>query len=585
MLRRRLRSLRFRTKLLLAMMLVVVAVSWAGLYWTEKSVASDFRAELDREFQSGIAALHQAQQIRRAAIMERCRVLVKRARIHAALEDDALDLLYPSARDELRDILEPPGSEPSAAGYTRGLRARFYRFLDRHGRLIRPPDDAGIGHLAGDEEAQLSLAQPPATEQVGYIQRLAGDARWIEEVVAMPVVSTQTGEIIAALVLGFRPLDLSAGQDQPGLKTGFWVRGEVYLEGISEAGRTRLKKSLSLENEGAGVRVELDGTAYLLFHQKLNPGSLFPTATELCLYPMATLEQKQSRWRWRIVCAGGGILLLGYAASRFIAARFSRPVEQLAHDSEANAALRRAAEAALATTNRELERSMRFSADASHQLKTPVTVLRAGLEELLSQPQLTADQAEELSALVHQTHRLSLVIEDLLLLSRIEAGHLQIQFAPTDLSLLVAAWLDDLSVLPDPLGLTVDTDVPPETWILGERRYVTMILQNLFENARKYNQEHGRIRVVAEHRAAEVILRIGNTGTCVSEPAQEHIFERFHRGAVGENVPGHGLGLNLSRELARLHGGDVRLVRSCDNWTEFEVRFRASSGVPSRARA
>jgi signal transduction histidine kinase len=56
--------------------------------------------------------------------------------------------------------------------------------------------------------------------------------------------------------------------------------------------------------------------------------------------------------------------------------------------------------------------------------------------------------------------------------------------------------------------------------------------------------------------------------------AQTHIFERFHRGSAGENVPGHGLGLNLARELARLHGGEVRLTCSDETWTEFEVRFQ-----------
>ena len=75
----------------------------------------------------------------------------------------------------------------------------------------------------------------------------------------------------------------------------------------------------------------------------------------------------------------------------------------------------------------------------------------------------------------------------------------------------------------------------------------------------------------------------GDAGERLAIPAEagEHIFERFHRGAVGENVPGHGIGLNLARELARLHGGDVRLVRSGPDRTDFELRLRrAPAGEP-----
>jgi signal transduction histidine kinase len=71
-----------------------------------------------------------------------------------------------------------------------------------------------------------------------------------------------------------------------------------------------------------------------------------------------------------------------------------------------------------------------------------------------------------------------------------------------------------------------------------------------------------------------VALAVGNTGPAIPAPAQAHIFERFHRGAAGENVPGYGLGLNLAHELARLHGGDLRLVRSDAGWTEFVVRLQ-----------
>ena len=97
------------------------------------------------------------------------------------------------------------------------------------------------------------------------------------------------------------------------------------------------------------------------------------------------------------------------------------------------------AEAALETTSRELQRSARFSADASHQLKTPVTVLRSGLEELLAGRDLSPEAREEVSRLVHQTFRLASMIEDLLLLSRMDAGRLKIQFSRLDLSLLLGS--------------------------------------------------------------------------------------------------------------------------------------------------
>ena len=274
----------------------------------------------------------------------------------------------------------------------------------------------------------------------------------------------------------------------------------------------------------------------------------------------------------------GGLLLLGaLGASHVLASRLSMPVEKLAVDSEANRALRIRAEVALELTGQELQRSARFSADASHQLKTPVTVLRAGLEELLTGENLAPETREEIAGLVHQTFRLTSIIEDLLLLSRLDAGRLQLSLSPVNLTLLVEAWLDDLGTLADGLDLAIETDLAPNLMIAGEKRYTTLIIQNLLENARKYNRPGGRIRVSAGTEDGAIVLTIGNTGRPIPPAAQEHIFERFHRGTVGENVPGHGLGLNLARELARIHGGDLRLIRSDDAWTEFAVRFRPAT--------
>jgi signal transduction histidine kinase len=277
------------------------------------------------------------------------------------------------------------------------------------------------------------------------------------------------------------------------------------------------------------------------------------------------------------------LLLGGFVASHFVAARLAVPVEKLALDSEENRAQRKRAEAALASTSEKLKRSTRYSADASHQLKSPVTLLRAGLEGLLGREDFKPEIYEELSALLHQTHRLTGVIDDLLLLARMDAGHLEIESGPVNLSQLIEEWLDDLGALPDSPDVKIERDIPADLYIAGEKRYTSLIVQNLLENARRYNRPGGLIRVTAHRERGEVVLAIGNTGRSIPRDAQEHIFERFHHGSTGSDVSSHGLGLNLARNLARLHGGDLRLVGSEKDWTEFEARFRIAAQTPAGA--
>ena len=150
------------------------------------------------------------------------------------------------------------------------------------------------------------------------------------------------------------------------------------------------------------------------------------------------------------------------------------------------------------------------------------------------------------------------------------------QLHAVDLSHLVAEWMDDLAALPEGGELQVEVNLPNELKVVGEKKYTALVVENLLDNARKYNQPGGRIRVGARAENGAVELQIANTGRGIPRVAQPFIFERFQRADSGVDVSGHGLGLNLARDLLHLHGGELRLVRSDAAWTEFAATFPAA---------
>ena len=222
---------------------------------------------------------------------------------------------------------------------------------------------------------------------------------------------------------------------------------------------------------------------------------------------------------------------------------------------------------------RSFEQSARFSADASHHLKTPIAVLRAGVEEILADVNCSESTQARAEGLLHRIHHLSSVVDNLLLLSRADAGRLELSKAEFDLGEVLEGVLDDALTLAEPFNLKVEADVPKHLLLTADRTFIAMIAQNLIENAVKYNTPGGRIRVEVRTDNGAVEMTIGNTGEGIPKDRTGQLFERFYRVRGDERVPGHGLGLSTARELARAHGGDVELVRSDGSWTEMRVRL------------
>jgi signal transduction histidine kinase len=229
---------------------------------------------------------------------------------------------------------------------------------------------------------------------------------------------------------------------------------------------------------------------------------------------------------------------------------------------------------------RSFEQSVRFSAEASHHLKTPISVLRAGIEEILTDPDTPAKQQTRADALLHQVHQLTSIAENLLLLARADAGRLELHREQWDLSEVLRGMCEDATAMAEGEGLEVEAKLPPELPVVADRRAISLIVQNLLENAIKYNLPEGCICIYASARNGEAEVTVKNNGEPIPPERAPHIFERFYRARADARISGQGLGLSIAAELAKAHGGRLELVRSDREWTEFRLtlpRVRAEA--------
>ena len=570
----------FRIRILARIMIVVGSLTLLGVFVAQRHLSDIANRELEESIEAQIRVSEVTRKVRQAVLSEICDNLARQPRIIASFEDDALDLLYHSARNELRQIYKPQERIVGSGNDSSRLRSKFYRFLNLSGTIIDPMSSDSAGIISEETIAQLRFDGIPRSAEFGYLRtKTEEEDEELMEFIAVPIVSSEFQETIAALVVGFPMEPFNPEFTGDALRAGLFLEDSLIMEGIDEETSLALMEELPLllasEAESPPeLTLEVDNAPHRIVMRPLNPESKFPIAYEVFIASMVELTEKQSAARAQILTVAGILALFGLFLSDAMAKRLAKPVKELAEASDEEHSQRLRAEQALDLTSQELERAARFSADASHQLKTPVTVMRAGLQSILEDESLSDTLKEETRDLIRQTGRLSAVIDDLLLLSRLDAGHLQLNLKPTNLRLIIEELFDDLSILPDAEHLSSSVDIDPEIEVEADRGYTVLVLQNLIENARKYNRQGGRIQVIATIEGEYVSCRIGNTGKEIPDEAQSRIFERFHRGASGENVTGYGLGLNLARQLALLHKGTLELLYSKNDWTEFEFKLR-----------
>ncbi len=315
-----------------------------------------------------------------------------------------------------------------------------------------------------------------------------------------------------------------------------------------------------------------------------------PYTTLVLAANLAELNADLLRLRSRYLTALPFVLLVVGAGAWWLASRALRPVASLTQAAERITAAGLDQRIAAPTQDREFQRlvtvfnamldrletgfhqARRFSADASHELKTPLALLQAELEQALREAPSGSSQQQTYSSLLDDIQRLKAILEKLLLLSLADSGRLLLERAPTDIGAILANVIEDCSALAP--HVQFEPTLAPHTLARVDAVLLEQALQNLANNALKYNRPGGLVRVTLTTAAGFAVITVGNTGKGISAADRPRVFERFYRGDPSRNrdrASGVGLGLSLSREILRAHGGDLTLAPAvaAGDWTEF----------------
>ena len=214
-----------------------------------------------------------------------------------------------------------------------------------------------------------------------------------------------------------------------------------------------------------------------------------------------------------------------------------------------------------------------FSANAAHELRTPLAVIRTRLEVLGKSNTVEIEEYKDTIAMITtQIDRLSHVIDVLLEMTELKSAEKTDHISLAD---MVEEILYDLAAIAEARGITV-VQTAGNVEIIGNDTLIYRAIYNLIENAIKYNRDGGKVIIAIEAQENLAVVRISDTGSGIEKSEWEHIFEPFFRidKSRSRSMGGAGLGLALVREIAKEHSGNAKVVKSSTEGTTIELSLQ-----------
>lgn len=220
------------------------------------------------------------------------------------------------------------------------------------------------------------------------------------------------------------------------------------------------------------------------------------------------------------------------------------------------------------------DQASRFSSDAAHELRTPLTVIRGYVDQLINKLPDSSENQAQVALIANEVERLISISDKLLKLSQADAGSIALDMQETNISELLAELLDDVTWTDGSLRLI--TDIAPNLIAKCDGTLVWQLVNNLINNAIKFNMPNGLLEVKADRKGDAVFFSITNTTFSSIDNMEANAFKRFFREVhshefLGKKIPGAGLGLSLCYEIVKAHKGHIQLTTAEPNLVKVGV--------------
>ena len=296
---------------------------------------------------------------------------------------------------------------------------------------------------------------------------------------------------------------------------------------------------------------------------------------------------------WLLIIAPT-LLLLSSLGSFFLADRLLRPLKTMAQTAESIGEHSLSERLPVANPEDEIgqlagtfnrmfgrlqrafEQQKRFVSDASHELRTPLTVLRGQLEVALRRRRSAQEYRQVLETSLGQAERLSRLVQELLLLARADSGKWQPDFQPVELAQLCTEIAGEIKTLAERRQIALEVACAKGPVVYGDPLLLRRMIANLLDNAIRYTQPGGQVRLSLELQGDLARLSVADTGLGIPTEELSHVFERFYRADQArsqQRAGGTGLGLAIVREIVRVHQGQIEVESTPGEGTIFTVRL------------